>query len=65
MSSTLDNLRVAAYNWTELPDMTQNERNLWMGLGYCYEWYRAHPEDKKQCDELSQQYIKAYWRDAN
>ena len=65
MSYPHDKLRVAAYNWTELPDMTQNERNLWMGLGYCYEWYRAHPEDKKQCDELSQQYIKAYWRDAN
>lgn len=65
MSYPLDKLRVAAYNWTELPDMTQNERNLWMGLGYCYEWYRAHPDDKQACDELAKQYIKAYWRDAN
>lgn len=65
MSYTLTEIKLAAYNWDTLPDITQNERNLWMGLGYCYEWFRAHPEDKKQCDELAKQYIKAYWRDAN
>lgn len=42
--------------------MTRDERNLWMGLGYCYEWYRTHPEDKEACDELARKYIKYYWK---
>ena len=35
MSRTLSEIKMAAYNWVELPDMTQKERLLWMGLGYC------------------------------
>ena len=42
--------------------MTREERSLWIGLGYCYEWYRAHPEDKKECDMLAQIYIKLFWK---
>lgn len=60
MSYTLTEIRLAAYNWEALPDMTQTEKNLWMGLGYCYEWYRAHPEDKKKCDDLAKEYIRLY-----
>lgn len=40
--------------------MTRDERDLWMGLGYCYEWYRAHPEDKEECDKLARNYIRYY-----
>lgn len=42
--------------------MTRDERSLWMGLGYCYEWYRAHPEDKEECDKLAQQYTEFFWK---
>lgn len=37
MSYPLAEIKVAAFNWTELPGMTASERALWMGLGYCYE----------------------------
>ena len=57
MPYTLSEIKIAAYNWTELADMTQEERTLWHSLGYCYEWYRAHPEDKDACDSLAQRYI--------
>ena len=40
--------------------MTRDERDLWMGLGYCYEWYRGHPEDKEECDKLARNYIRYY-----
>lgn len=61
MSYTLSEIKLAAYNWTELPDMTRNERSLWQCLGYCYEWYRCHPEDKQECDKLAADYIKFYF----
>ena len=60
MSYTLSEIKIAAYNWTELADMTQDEHHLWYCLGYCYEWYRAHPEDKDDCDELAQEYINFF-----
>lgn len=59
--SLLD-IKLAAYNWEELPDMTPAERNLWMGLGYAYEWYRSHPEEKSECDELAKEYIAIFER---
>lgn len=62
---TLEDLKRAAYNWTEPADMTPEQRALWHGLGYCYEWYRAHPEDKKECDMLAQIYIKLFWKGTN
>ena len=61
MSRTLSEIKMAAYNWVELPDMTQKERLLWMGLGCCYEWYRSNPEDKAACDELAKLYIRHFW----
>jgi len=57
---TLREIRIAAYNWTELDGMDANDRFLWQGLGYCYEWFRAHPEDRADCDELAKSYID-YW----
>lgn len=63
MSRTLSEIKMAAYNWVELPDMTQKERLLWMGLGYCYEWYRSHPDDKTACDQLAKTYIRSFWKE--
>ena len=59
---TLSEIKAAAYNWQEPEDMTAAEKNLWMGLGYCYEWFRSHPEDKDACDELAKLYIDLLWR---
>lgn len=59
MSYSINEIKVAAYNWTELPDMTHSERNLWQGLGYAYECYRCgHP--KADCDKLAQNYIEFF-----
>ena len=59
MSYTISEIKLAAYNWEEPPNMTHAERNLWQGLGYAYECYRCG-EDKKLCDELAQKYIKFF-----
>lgn len=61
MSYTLSEIKVAAYNWQELPNMATAERSLWLGLGYCYDCYRAHPENKAACDELAKTYIRLFW----
>ena len=65
MSYTLSDIKLAAYNWTELPDMDVNEAALWQGLGYCYEWFRSHPEDKPACDQLAQQYVDLFFKKSN
>jgi hypothetical protein len=62
LSYTLSEIKVAAYNYNELPDMTQDERWLWYSLAYCYEWFRAHPEDKDDCDNLAKEYIRFFWK---
>ena len=62
MSYSLAEIKLAAYNWKELPNMTVSERNLWQGLGYCYEWFRSHQEDKGACDKLAKDYIDFYER---
>lgn len=54
---SLAEIKVAAYNWTELPNMTVEERNLWQGLGFAYECYRCG-ESKDLCGQMAQQYIK-------
>ena len=59
MSYTISEIKVAAYNWTELPNMTSAERNLWQGLGYAYECYRCG-HNKELCDDLAQNYVKAF-----
>lgn len=56
---TLEEIRIAAYNWIELSDMTPEERNLWQGLGYAYECFRAG-YDKKTCEELADNYIRLF-----
>ena len=58
---TLEELKRAAYNMEELPGMTPEQRALWEGLAYCYEWYRLHQEDKEACAELAKKYIKFWW----
>ena len=60
MSYSVGDIKVAAYRWEELPNMTQPEKELWMGLGYCYEWYRSHPDEKKECDNLAQLYLRMF-----
>lgn len=60
MSYTINQIKVAAYNYTALPDMTEQESNLYTGLAYCYEWYRLHPEDRTVCEELMNIYINFY-----
>lgn len=61
MAYSLAEIKVAAYNFEELTDMTQEERNLWMGLAYCYEAFRAG-EDKAVLDQLAQNYIKLFYK---
>ena len=61
MSYELKEIKLAAYNQTELPDMSPDERFLYQGLGYCYEWYRCNPQDKEDCDKLAAHYIKYFW----
>lgn len=57
---TIEEIRMAAYNWVELPDMSERDRALWVGLGYCYEWYRARPNEKKECEALADVYIRLF-----
>lgn len=59
MSYTINEIKLAAYNWKELPNMTHAERNLWQGLGYAYECYRCG-ENKELCDDLAQGYVKFF-----
>lgn len=58
MAYTVSDIKVHAYNYTEQPDFTIEEKNLFLGLAYCYEWYRLHPEDKADCDERAKKYIE-------
>lgn len=60
MAYSISQIKLAAYNWKELPQMTHAERQLWQGLGYCYEWYRSHNDEKDQCDALAKHYIEAF-----
>lgn len=59
MSYELKDIKVAAYNWQELPNMTQAERSLWQGLGYAYECYRCGYE-KEICDDLAKHYVDMF-----
>lgn len=51
MSYTIQEIKVAAYNWTELPGMSIRERALWESLGYWYEEYRAVPDSRAECQK--------------
>lgn len=60
---TLNDIKVAAFNLRELPDLTPRQRSLWEGLAYCYERQRFHPEEKDDCRELANKYIDMFWGD--
>lgn len=60
MAYTITDIKLDAYNYTERPDYTQDEKKLFYELAYCYEWYRAHPEDKEACMERMEFYINWY-----
>lgn len=61
MAYSLAEIKIAAYNYEELENMSQEERHLWMGLAWCYECFRAG-EDKALCDALAQNYIKLFYK---
>lgn len=60
MSYTVGKLKVAAYNRKEPEDMTIQERNLYLGLAYCYDWFKLHPGQQKECKELMDNYINFF-----
>lgn len=61
MAYTADEIKVAAYNRTELPDMTANERMFWIGMAYCYDWYRYRPGDQEEeCRALAARYAEDF-----
>ena len=62
MSYTIAEIKVAAFNWTELPDMDIEERALWESLGYWYEQYRANPDSRKECEDAANGYIDLFLR---
>ena len=62
MAYTLNDIKLAAYNRKELPDLKPNEKALWQGLAYCYDWFRYHPDEQtEECKYLAQEYIYYYW----
>lgn len=63
MSYTLTEIKLAAYNRKELPDLEPNEAALWQGLAYCYDWNRVHPgEQTAECKALAEKYIDWFWK---
>lgn len=60
MSYTVGELKVAAYNRKEPENMTIFERDLYCGLTYCYDWFKLHPGEQKECKELMQNYIQFF-----
>ena len=56
MSYTVGQLKVAAYNRQEPQNMSIQEKNLYLGLAYCYDWFRMCPDDRKDCEELLEIY---------
>lgn len=59
MSYSVKDIKLAAYNWEEPPNMTVAERNLWMGLGYAYECYRSG-YNKEICDDIAKNYVDTF-----
>lgn len=60
MSYDIGQIKVLAYNNDCKEDFTITERNLYIGLAYCYGWFRSHPEDKDKCEMLMNDYIFAF-----
>lgn len=51
MSYTIQEIKMAAYNKKEPPDMSIRERCLWQCVGQLYEDYRADPSRAAECKE--------------
>ena len=60
MSYTVNQIKVMAYNHDAQKDFTPEERNLFTGLEYCYEWFRSHPDDQEECESLGKLYIEFF-----
>lgn len=61
MAYTVNQIKVLAYNWEEQKDFTVQEKDLFCGLAYCYECFRAG-YDKEECEELMHTYINFFER---
>ena len=59
MAYTISEIKILAYNCEEKPDFTAAEKNLFCGLAYCYECFRAG-YNKEECEKLMQNYINFY-----
>lgn len=60
MAYSVSEIKIMAFNREEKPDFTIQERNLFTGLAYCYDWFRQHPSDKDDCVKLMEEYIDFY-----
>lgn len=61
MAYTKDEIKLAAYNNTKLPDMDKDDSFLWSGMFYCYWWFRNRPgEQIEECKELARCY-EEFW----
>lgn len=60
MSYSIDEIRLAANKWVELPGMDVEERSLWYSLGYWYEEYRNHRKTLEECEEAAAGYINHF-----
>lgn len=60
MAYTVGQIKLLAYNCEERDDFTIPEFNLFCGLAYAYEWYRANPEDKDECQKMMENYINFF-----
>ena len=59
MAYSLSEIKILAYNCEEKPDFTEQEKNLFTGLAFCYECWRSG-HDKKTCEDLMQNYINFF-----
>ena len=62
MAYTVQEIKIHAYNYAKQPDYTPEEENLFLGLAYCYDWHRLHPEDKAVCTKKAQEYVDWFER---
>lgn len=56
----VNQIKVLAYNREYKSDFTIAEKNLFLGLAYCYDWFKANPNDKADCEKLMNDYIQTY-----
>lgn len=68
MKYTLSDIKIAAYNaihngMKEPPDLTPRQHTLFLGLAYCYEYNKHHPESTEDCKRLAENYITLFWGD--